>query len=167
MPAAGFAQDGPVPDAQGQRGAQGQPGSVLAEGADVHRDGRRADVQGDVPGQVADRLAGDTDVDPVGEQPAVRRQQHLPPPQLSGERAVHVDRDPRHPADGPPVLLQALEPAHPQRLRDGPAHQPVSDAQGARAERAGHDGAVAAHGEGAVEPQPYVGVGGRYGQCAG
>ncbi|MGW3954797.1 hypothetical protein ACWEKM_28570 [Streptomyces sp. NPDC004752] len=159
--ASGFAQHGTVADPQGQGSVQRQPGGVRAERADGHRDGRGADVQGDRPGQVVDRCADDPDVDEVGEQPSLRREQHLTAPERSGRGTVRVDRDPRHPADGGACLVQCLQAAHTDRGRPLARHQAVAHPEGAGAERAGHHRAVPAHREGAVQPQPYVRVGGR------
>ncbi|MGW1541885.1 hypothetical protein ACWCPM_16920 [Streptomyces sp. NPDC002309] len=153
-PAARFAQDGAVAHAQGQRAAQGQSGRVPAERTEGHRHRGGADVQGERPGQLVGRRSADPHVDQAGEQPAVRGQQHLAAVQRALGRAVHVDGHARHPADGGDVLVQALQCAHPERGRAVPRHQAVADAQGARAQGAGDDGAVPAHGEGAVQPQP-------------
>ncbi|WP_244184179.1 hypothetical protein [Streptomyces cellostaticus] len=151
--AARFAQHRAVADPQRQRPVQGEPGDVLAERADGHRDGGGAEVQGQRAGQVGDRLPGDPGVDHVGVQPAVRGQQHLPAPQIADGRTVHVDGDAGHPAHLRPLLAQALQPAHPEHGRAAPGDQPVADAQRARAEGAGHHGAVTAHGERPVQPQ--------------
>ncbi|MEV7991533.1 hypothetical protein AB0O67_06340 [Streptomyces sp. NPDC086077] len=108
-PTARFAQHGAVAHPQGKRAGQGQPGRVRAERADGHRHRGGADVEGERPGQVVDRRSADPRVDQVGEQPAVRGQQHLAAVQHALGCAVHVDRHARHPADGGDVLVQALQ----------------------------------------------------------
>ncbi|MFE0510684.1 hypothetical protein [Streptomyces sp. NPDC058964] len=112
-PAARFAQHGTVADAQRQASAGSQPRGVVAQGTDGHRDCGGADVQGDRPRQVGNRLTGDPDVDEIREQPSLRGQQHVPAPQVTGGGPVHVDRHTPHPADRGALLLQGLQPAHP------------------------------------------------------
>ncbi|MER6529969.1 hypothetical protein [Streptomyces sp. NPDC001508] len=149
-----FAQHCTVADAQRQTAVQGQPGGVGAERAHGDRDGGGADVQGDAPWQVVDRFAADPHVDETREQPALRCQQHLTAAQCSGRGTVHVDRDPCHPADGGAFLVQRLQAAHTERGAPFARHHPVAHPEGAGPERAGHHGAVPAHREGPVQPQP-------------
>ncbi|MFI6567495.1 hypothetical protein [Streptomyces sp. NPDC050534] len=101
-----LAQHGAVADPQRQFPAQGQPGRVLAQWTDGHRDGGGTAVQSDGPGQVGGGFPGDPDVDEPGAQPALRRQQDGSPPEGAGAGPVHVDGHARHTADGVPVLVQ-------------------------------------------------------------
>jgi hypothetical protein len=130
---------------------QPQPGEAVAERSGVHGDERRADVQ---QGALRKRApVRDPDVHHLDGVVRVRGDQHPDRSRVMGPVGEgHGDtRDAGHLRD---LLAQALEPAYPHWLLA--EQQPGRPHAGAGGQRAGDDGAGAAHMELPVHPEPYV-----------